>query len=123
MLPPASAAIFTASLFHAVSTPGSRKDGIRAQPGPASTMPDFDARVLAILEAPAPHEDPRFGATRRMAEVLALFAQLTVAETRAMHARVKSPRSSDPIAVALSTLGTDRKAALLLFLGRHRAAR
>jgi hypothetical protein len=58
-----------------------------------------------------------------MAEALALLAQLTVAQTRAMHARVRSPTSSDPIAVALSTLGMDRKAALLLFLGRHRVVR
>jgi hypothetical protein len=120
MLPPASAAIFTHSLFHAVSTPGPRRDGIRAHPAPAPAPADLDAR---ILETPAPHEDPRFSATRRMAEVLALFARLTVAETRAMHARVRRTKSSDPVAIALSTLGTDRKAALVLFLGRHRVAR
>lgn len=121
MLPPASAAIFTYSLFHARSAP--RTGSIRPQPAPVVPLGDFDARVLAILDAPAPHEDLRFTRTRKTAELLALFAQLTVAQTRALHARVWRPTSSDPIAVALSSLGIDHKAALVLFLGRHRIHR
>jgi len=123
-LPPASAAIFTSYLFHSTSQPGSRKGGIQRQPRPHTRPPEsVDARILAILDAPTRTESAEFTMTRTQAELLALFASLTVAQTRALHARLWSPNSADPLAAKLARLGADRKACLVEFLGRHRAYR
>lgn len=124
-LPPASAGIFTSYLFHSTSSPGSRKGGIRRQPQPHTRPPEsVDARIIGIIDAPlAVGEDAAFGALRKEAELLALFASLTVAQTRALHVRVWNPLSPDPIAIKLLRLGNDRKARLVVFLGRHRAYR
>lgn len=123
MLPPASAAIFTHSLFHSQCAPGSRRGGIQRQPAPATRPEDLDARIIAIVDAAAAHEDPRFTATRKTAELLAVFAALDVAATRALHVRVRHPNSADPVARALSGVGLDRRAVLVQFLGRHRTFR
>ena len=123
-LPPASAAIFTSYLFHSTSQPGPRRDGIRRQPRPHTRPPEsVDARIVAILDAPARTESATFTMTRTEAELRALFATLTVAQTRALHARLWSPNSPDPLAAKLARLGVERKARLVEFLGRHRAYR
>lgn len=124
-LPPASAAIFTSYLFHSTASPGSRQGGIRRQPHPHARPPEsVDARIVGIVDAPlVDGEGLAFGLVRKEAELLALFASLTVAQTRALHVRVWNPRSTDPIAAKLQRLGNDRKASLVSFLGRHRAYR
>ena len=60
---------------------------------------------------------------RKEAELFALFATLTVAQSRAYYARLWSPNSPDPVAAKLAQLGSDSKQRLISFLGRHRAYR
>jgi len=121
-LPPASAAIFTSYLYHSTSSGPRGQGGIRRQPRPHTRPPELiDARVTTIIDAPlARGESVRFGATRKEAELLALFATLTVAQSRALHARLWNPSSHDPLAAKLAYLGADRRQRLVGFLGRHR---
>lgn len=122
-LPPATAAIFTSYLYHSL---GARHAGtIRRQPRPPTQPPDgLDARIAAIVDAPPPPgECARFAATRKEAELLTLFATLTVSQSRTLHARLWHPASADPLARVLARLGPERKQRLVLFLGRHRAYR
>ena len=124
-LPPASAAIFTSYLYHSRTAGPYDRGGIRRQPVP-HTRPaaNVDARIAAIIDAPLGlGESWLFGATRKEAELLAVFASLTVAQSRAYHARLWSPNSADPLAAKLAQLGSDSKQRLILFLGRHRAYR
>lgn len=133
-LPPASAAIFTSYLYHSLSV-GSpngspnrniHRQGIQRQPR-ASTEPPtsiIDVRIAAICDAPlAPGESPHFGATRKMTELIAFLATLTVAQSRTLHARLWHPKSADPLLDKLAKLGTAYKQRLILFLGRHRVIR
>jgi hypothetical protein len=124
-LPPASAAIFTSYLYHSTTAGPRGRAVIRRQPTPHARPPAcVDARITSIIEAPLAHgESLTFGAIRKEAELLALFATLTVAQSRAYHARLWSPNSADPLAAKLAQLGSDRKQRLILFLGRHRAYR
>lgn len=124
-LPPASAAIFTSYLYHSLSSGPRLREGIRRQPRPHTRPPaTSDARIVAIVDAPAaPGESARFALTRKEAELLAVFATLTVAQSRALHARLWSPHSADPLAAKLAELGSDRKQRLIWFLGRHRVIR
>jgi len=121
-LPPASAAIFTSYLYHSTSSGPRHRRGIRRQPGLHSHPPQaIDARVTAIIDAPlAIGEGALFGATRKAAELLALFATLTVAQSRALYARLWNPSSRDPLAAKLAHLGADRRHRLVGFLGRYR---
>lgn len=124
-LPPASAGIFTSYLYHSSAAGPRVRGGICRQPVPHARPPaNVDVRIAAIIDAPL-HigESMMFGATRKEAELLAVFATLTVAQSRAYHARLWSPNSADPIAAKLAQLGSDRKQRLILFLGRHRAYR
>jgi hypothetical protein len=124
-LPPASAAIFTSYLYHSTSTSPRDRAGIRRQPTPHARPPAcVDARIAFIIDTPlALGESMLFGVTRKEAELLALFATLTVAQSRAYYARLWSPNSTDPLASKLAQLGSDRKQRLIMFLGRHRAYR
>jgi hypothetical protein len=121
MLPPASAAIFTSYLYHSTSAGPRSREGIRRQPVPHRPPANVDASIIGIIDAPlAPSESALFGVTRKEAELLALFASLTVAQSRALHARLRSPNSTDLLAAKLAKLGIDRKQRLIWFLGRHR---
>ena len=124
-LPPASAAIFTSYVFHSTTAGPRDRGGIRRQPVPHARPPaSVDARIVAIIDAPLrPGESMLFGATRKEAELFAILATLTVAQSRAYHARLWSPNSADPLAAKLALLGSDRKRQLIYFLGRHRAYR
>ena len=124
-LPPASAAIFTSYLYHSTSSGPRGREGIRRQPQPHVRPPAIpDARITAIVDAPQPPgESALFTMTRKEAELLAVFATLTVAQSRALHARLWSPNSADPMAAKLAKLGSDRKQRLIWFLGRHRVIR
>src|SRR5688572_2788631 len=83
----------------------------RRQPAPRTRPPtNVDARIAAIIDAPLQlGESWLFGATRKEAELLAVFASLTVAQSRAYHARLRSPNSADPLAAKLAQLGSGSK--------------
>ena len=105
------------------SPPGQPTVAIRpsAAPRPQTT----DARLIAILDAPlAPGETTMTGFARKEHELGAVFAQLTVFESRAMHARLANPKLSDELATRFARLTIERRSRLLSFLAdaRRRAA-
>src|SRR5512139_180806 len=123
-LPPASAAIFTSYLYHSttLTDPRRRRRGIRRQPPmPRDPCASLDAHAIAILDAaPRPDESARFAVTRREAELVALFATLTVAESRRLRERLLHPKTDDPLAPRLARLPCDARERLLEVLATAR---
>jgi hypothetical protein len=77
--------------------------------------------ILAALEAPLSNHETMFaGFHRKELAVAALFAQLSVADARALHRRLTMPSSSDPLAVAFNRLVSERRARLVAFLADAR---
>jgi len=74
-----------------------------------------DARLLAILDSPlAPGETFATGFSRKEAELA--FAQLTILEAGALHARLSINQPGDALADKFSRLTVDRRNRLLTFL-------
>ena len=84
-----------------------------------------DERLVAILDAAlAPGETAMVGYARKEHELGAVLAQLSVLESRAMHARLSCPKAGDDLASKFARLTTERRTRLLAFLAdaRRRAA-
>jgi len=80
-----------------------------------------DARLLAILDSPlAPGETFATGFSRKEAELGNAFAQLTILEARALHARLSINKPGDALADKFSRLTVDRRNRLLTFLAGAR---
>ncbi|HLL22553.1 MAG TPA: hypothetical protein VK427_10495 [Kofleriaceae bacterium] len=121
-LPPASAGIFSHFLFHSTTSRRTGRLAIQRQPPlPRASTASLDAQVAAVVDAPPwPDEDARFAATRKEAELVALFASLTVAEARVLRTRLVHARFDDPIAARLARLAPERRQRLLAFLAEAR---
>jgi hypothetical protein len=84
-------------------------------PAPAT----LDAQLTAILDTPlAPGETVMTGFDRKERELGGLLATLSVADCRALHARLQ--RSSDPLARTFARLTSDRRIRLMNFLADAR---
>lgn len=84
------------------------------------------AKFIAIIEAPLIEgEAAHAGFERKEAELRAAFATLDVRESRALHARLCTPRAHDRLAVAFSHLTVAGRVRLIHVLAgaRRRAAR
>ena len=84
-----------------------------------------DNRIISILDAPlAPGETAMAGFARKEHELGAVFAQLSVFESRAMHARLSHPKAGDDLANKFARLTIERRTSLLAFIAdaRRRAA-
>jgi hypothetical protein len=91
----------------------------KAPPRPLSSPKD--ASFIAILLAPARDgESAHFAFARKEAELISVFAELTVMESRALHARVSNPRSGDDLAAAFTRMTYERRARLINFLADAR---
>ena len=85
----------------------------------------IDATLAAIFDAPlAPGETAFDGYRTKEIQLGAAMSQLTVLESRAMHARLANPLGSDALAAKFMRLTIDRRVRLLAFLAdaRRRAA-
>lgn len=91
-----------------------------------AAVPDStDARLIAILDAPLVRgETTTAGFARKEQELGAVFAALSLAEARELHARLATPRADDELANKLGRLTPDRRCRLVAFLAdaRRRAA-
>jgi len=77
-----------------------------------------DDHLVAILDAPhAPGETMMAGFARKEHELGAAFAQLSVFESRALHARLSNPKTGDVLANKFARLTLERRTRLLAFLG------
>ena len=85
---------------------------------PAAQRPDtIDARLIAILDAPlAPGETAMNGFARKEHELGAVFAKLSVMESRAIGARLANPKEGDELANKFARLTVERRTRLLTFL-------
>jgi hypothetical protein len=86
----------------------------------------LEEAILAALDAPAlPGEQISMAFKRKETVLGALFAQLDIHESRALHRRLELALPDDPIAARFSRLVSDRRARLMAFLAdaRRRAAR
>jgi len=83
----------------------------------------YDARLLAILEAPM-REPTQAGFARKERELGEAFAALPVFDQRALQARLSVVRPGDVLAEKFNRLTHERRQRLLNFLGdaRRRAA-
>jgi hypothetical protein len=80
-----------------------------------------DASFIAVLLAPARDgESAHFAFARKEAELYSLFAELTVMESRALHARLSNQRSGDELAAAFMRMTYERRARLINFLADAR---
>jgi len=98
---------------------------VAIRPPTAPRPPTIDARLIAILDAPlAPGEGAMIGFARKERELGAMFAQLGVAESRAMGARLATPKAGDELANKFARLTVERRTRLLTFIAdaRRRAA-
>jgi hypothetical protein len=94
--------------------------------GPAAPRAETnDERLMAILDAPLTRgETVMAGYARKERELGAVFAQLSVFESRTMHARLSNPKVGDELANKFVRLTSERRARLLAFVAgaRRRAA-
>lgn len=80
-----------------------------------------DAALIAILEAPLHEGETAYaGFARKEEELRVAFAALSVLESRALQARLETPRSGDRFAAAFSRMTIERRARLINFLGNAR---
>jgi hypothetical protein len=80
-----------------------------------------DAYLIAIIESPlADGETAYAGFARKEEELRIAFAALTILESRALQARLSTPRSGDRFAAAFSRLTVERRGRLINFLGNAR---
>lgn len=90
---------------------------IAIRPPTAPVAPTIDGRLIAILDAPlAPGETAMTGFQRKEAELGAVFATLSVLESRALHARLVAPKPGDELAHKFARLTVERRARLMAFL-------
>jgi hypothetical protein len=84
-----------------------------------------DAILVALDEPALPGEQIAMAFQRKESVIGALFAQLDVHESRALHRRLELALPEDPIAARFGRLVADRRARLMAFLAdaRRRAAR
>ncbi|HEY4182338.1 MAG TPA: hypothetical protein VGM90_36145 [Kofleriaceae bacterium] len=80
----------------------------------------FEAEALAILTRAAPvgRSAAEFGTKER--ELTALFARLSVSESRELHQRLRVPLPDDTLAIAFGRFVADRRGRLLDFVGDAR---
>lgn len=89
---------------------------------PSTVRPDtVDARLIAVLDAPlASGESAHAGFRRKEEELGAIFATLSVLESRALHSRLSLCKAGDELANKFARLMIDRRARLLMFLADAR---
>jgi hypothetical protein len=76
-----------------------------------------DAKLAAIFDAPlAPGETAFDGYRNKEVQLVAAMAQLTVLESRALHARFANPLGADALAAKFMRLTIERRVRLLNFL-------
>jgi hypothetical protein len=81
----------------------------------------LESAILAALDAPAlPGEQIAMAFKRKESVIRALFAQLDVHESRALHRRLELALPDDPIAGRFGRLVSDRRARLMAFLADAR---
>ena len=96
-----------------------------ATPPVTAAQRAIDARLAAILDAPlAPGETAFDGYRNKEVQLVAAMAQLTILESRALHARFANPLGADALAAKFMRLTIERRVRLLNFLAdaRRRAA-
>jgi hypothetical protein len=125
-----SQSIFSAAVrARTPSTTNPRGDDPRSPPKSnalRSAAPALDSALIAILEEPLlPGETAFAGFARKELALRNTFAQLTVMQSRALHARLANPRSGDQLVRAFMRLTADRRGRLISFLAdaRRREAR
>lgn len=100
---------------------------VAIRPPTAPRPPTVDAQLIAILDAPlAPGESALVGFARKEHELGAVLAQLDVSESRALGARLASPKPGDELANKFARLTLERRTRLLTFLadaGRRAAVK
>jgi hypothetical protein len=85
---------------------------------PRNALEARDASLIAIVEAPiAEGETAHAGFSRKEEELRVAFAALSVLDSRALQARLSTPRSGDRFAATFSRLPVERRARLINFLG------
>jgi len=88
---------------------------------PAARATRLDARMLAILASGPAHGETLDAAFRRKEHELgAVFARLSVAESRALHRRLSVPAQDDLVAARFGQLIVERRGRLLAFLADAR---
>jgi len=113
------------SLFDHQALAGSRRVPVARREQPTvedpAQAPDPGAAVVAIITAPLLINEPAMvGFQRKEREIGALFATLSVPESRALHARLSVPQEGDHVAAAFKRLTIDRQHRLLAFLAAAR---
>lgn len=124
-LPPASASIFSGTTSHS-TTIGPHRALARSKPTPTAaaslrTAAAIDAELIAILDTPLLLDETALvGYARKEAAMLQILASLTVAESRALHARLVVAKPGDPLVDKLARFTTERRTRLIHFLADAR---
>ena len=124
-LAPASASIFSGTTSHSTTVGPQRalkRPRLAASAASASrSAAAIDAALIAILDAPLRlGETALIGYARKEAEMLRILASLTVAESRALHARLVVAQPDDPLGGKLARFTADRRNRLVHFLADAR---
>jgi hypothetical protein len=81
----------------------------------------FDAQLAAIITAPLPMGQTSLeGYRNKEIAILGALAKRSVLESRALHARLANPVSSDVLAVTFMRLTVERRVRILAFLADAR---
>jgi hypothetical protein len=88
---------------------------------PAAALEAVDERLIEILDAPlAMGETAASGFLRKEQAIVAVLATLTVLESRALLARIRTARAGDRLVEKLGRLTAERRGRLLAFLADAR---
>src|SRR5262249_9897253 len=88
---------------------------------PAVRVDAVDERLIEILDAPlAMGETAASGFLRKEQAIVTVLATLTVLESRALLARIRTARAGDRLAAKLGRLTAERRGRLLAFLADAR---
>ena len=99
------------------------EDDAREAPGDEAAVdevPAWERRAIVILARPLGGEGAAVGYARKEAELVEVFAALSVAESRALHERLRLPREDDELVAMMGRLGAERRARLVAFVADAR---
>ena len=122
---PSSATIFLGSTLGGGSVRKPANDAPSTPPLTATELAN-DAKLAAIFDARlAPGETTFDGYRNKEILLVAAMSQLTILESRALHARFANPLADDALAAQFMPLMIERRVRFLSFLAaaRRRAAR
>jgi len=117
-------AIFRGSEFGKLPSRNPANDAPSSAPVTSAKV-SVDAKLAAIFDAPlAPGETAFDGYRNKEIQLVAAMSQLTILESRALHARLANPLGADALAAKFMRLTIERRIRLLRFLAdaRRRAA-